>query len=78
MMETEPNEKPEVYAIVRFDSFLGSDAPLSEVVTVKGVVYSREVGEAEVARLNSAATSGRVEYVLQQTRVLGDRRGATN
>jgi hypothetical protein len=45
-------ENEEVYAILRYDGFHGTDAPAEISVTVKEVVRGQAIAEAEVARLN--------------------------
>lgn len=65
-------ERDEVYAVLRFDSFHGSDTPPEVTITVKQVVRSRELAEAEVARLNALNGGEGVRYWWQATRLFPD------
>jgi hypothetical protein len=67
--------KVAAFAIVRFDLFLGPDAPLGEMVAVKEVLPSLEEAEAEVARLNAIVDPSRVIYYVQPTRYYPHGRG---
>jgi hypothetical protein len=62
-------EREAVYAILRYDAFQGPDARPEVAVTVKEIVRTLDLAEAEVVRLN-ALTEGRdVRYWWQQTRL---------
>jgi hypothetical protein len=67
-MSRRHRERDEVYAVLRYDGFQGPDAPPEVAITVKQVVRSRELAEAEVARLNALATEG-TRYWWQSTRL---------
>jgi hypothetical protein len=60
--------KLEVYAVVRIDVFLGPDARLEEMVTVKEVLPTVAEAESEVGRLNALVEQRDVRYVVQPTR----------
>ena len=66
--EAELSDKVAVYAVLRFDLFLGENVPLPEIVTVKEIVPSPEEAEAEVRRLNASVDPARVVYAWQPTR----------
>ena len=56
----------QVFAVLRFES----DAPALELqVTVKEIVSTRELAEAEVARLNALNGSKGCHYIWQATRL---------
>ena len=56
----------QVFAVLRLDA----DAPTLELqVTVKEIVATRELAEAEVARLNALNGSKECRYVWQATRL---------
>jgi len=61
-------EHDPAYAVIRVDEFLGADTPPEELITVKTVVASQSVAEAEVARINAQAPSG-ARYFWQSTRL---------
>jgi hypothetical protein len=46
-------DRDEVFAILRWDGFHGPDSEPEILVTVKEVVRTREIAEAEVMRLNT-------------------------
>lgn len=60
--------REEVYAVIRVDS--GPAAPQDQV-TVKEVLRSRELAEAEVIRLNHLNASKGCVYFWQATRLFG-------
>ena len=60
------------YAIVRIDEFQSDDVSPEHKITVKRIVWSQEVAEAEVERLNSLNQEKGCRYFWQYTRV--DRR----
>ena len=62
-------ERQGVYAVLRYDSFHGPDAAPETTVTVKEIVRSQELAEAEVARLNALRTDDEVRYWWQYTRL---------
>ena len=62
--------REEVYAIIRFDDFLGPDAKPESKSTVKEIVRSRSLADAEVTRLNNLRkNSTSVRYWHQMTRL---------
>jgi hypothetical protein len=69
-MSHKHKERDEVYAVLRFDAFLSSAEIRPEVsVTVKEILRSRELAEAEVERLNRVKGEKDVRYWWQQTRL---------
>jgi hypothetical protein len=62
-------EREEAYSVLRYDAFHGAGRPPEVVVTVKQVVRSRELAEAEVARLNGLDGDKGVRYWWQVTRL---------
>lgn len=60
------------YAIIRVDEFQGEEITSENRITVKRVVWSEEVAQAEVERLNSLNQHKGCRYFWQHTRV--DRR----
>jgi hypothetical protein len=67
-----------VYAVLRYDSFQGKDAHPEIAVTVKGVVRTQAVAEAEVARLNAINSEKHVRYWWQYTRLFPEGRLASS
>lgn len=63
------------YAVLRWDRFLGRDAPIEEALTVKCVVATAETAEREVARLNSLVEGHDVMYFFQATRWIAEMPG---
>jgi hypothetical protein len=70
------HEREDVYAVLRADLFLGVDVPLESLITVKEVVRSQALAEAEVDRLNAARPDGRVRYWYQHSRLYPPGRSA--
>jgi hypothetical protein len=62
-------ERESVYAILRYDGFQGPDARPEVAVTVREVVHTQELAEAEVARLNALAEGREIRYWWQYTRL---------
>ena len=62
-------ERKEVYAILRYDGFLSDISPPEQCVTIKEVVRSRDLAEAEVSRLNAINAEKNVRYWWQMTRL---------
>jgi hypothetical protein len=62
-------EREEVFAILRWDGFLGSDTAPQGRVTVKEVVRSQALAEAEVVRLNALNEDKGAHYWWQTTRL---------
>ncbi len=60
--------KEAAYAVIRLDLFLESQAPVSEVVTVKEILPTSREADEEVARLNASVDPRQVLYVVQPTR----------
>jgi hypothetical protein len=69
-------EREAVFAILRYDGFHRPDAGPEVTVTVKEVVRSQELAEAEVARLNALREGREVRYWWQYTRLFPDGRSA--
>lgn len=59
----------QVYAIVRFDGFLGEDAPIESRITVKRVMQNFDEATQEAERLNELQTEDGVRYFVQATRM---------
>ena len=66
------------YAVVRLDTFLGPDASIQDVVTVKEVLPTLDAAEREVRRLNELAKDGGVTYCSQPTRWFREGRNRVN
>ena len=62
-------EREQVYAIIRWDGFQGRSARPEALVTVKEIVRTLELAEAEVARLNALHKGKDVHYWCQVTRL---------
>jgi hypothetical protein len=62
-------QKKEVYAVIRVDDFHDPAVPLENKITVKEIVPSLEVADAEVARLNALNNSKGSRYFWQATRL---------
>jgi len=62
-------ENEGVYAVLRYDNFQGTNAPVEVTVTVKEVVRSQTIAETEVARLNALNAHKNVRYWWQYTRL---------
>ena len=62
-------ERDEVYAVLRYDTFHGADGSPELIVTVKEVLRSRGLAEAEVARLNALNCDRGARYEWQCTRL---------
>ncbi len=63
-------QKKEVYAVIRVDDFHDRVVPLENKITVKEVVSSLEVADAEVARLNALNGFKGSRYFWQMTRLI--------
>lgn len=63
-MSRTPQQRDQVFAIVRFDDSAGEHA-----FTVKEIVWELAEAEAEVARLNAENTSKGCRYSWQATRL---------
>jgi hypothetical protein len=55
--------------VLRFDGFHSPQSPPDVTVTVKEVVRTQEIAEAEVNRLNALHVDGRVKYWGQYIRL---------
>ena len=62
-------EREYVYAIIRWDGFQGRSARPESLVTVKEIVHTVELAEAEVARLNALHEGKDIHYWWQVTRL---------
>jgi hypothetical protein len=69
-MSNRREERDQVYAIIRWDGFQGPAARPEALVTVKEIVHSLELAEAEVARLNALGEGKDVRYWWQTTRLV--------
>ena len=70
MAYASPNSKYDhVFAVVRVDMFHGLEVPAESLVVVKKVVWTQEVAEAEVARLNHLNQDKGCVYFWQITRL---------
>jgi|GraSoiStandDraft_12_1057312.scaffolds.fasta_scaffold1240684_1 hypothetical protein len=61
--------KQSAFAVVRIDTFQPQSVPLVNRVTVKEIVFSREVADREVARLSKLNAPKGCEYFVAPTRV---------
>lgn len=68
--------REEVFAILRWDGYHGAAASPDVLVTVKEIVRSQELAEAEVARLNSLNEDKDLLYWWQTTRLFPEGRSA--
>lgn len=78
-MSRKHKDRDEVYAIIRWEGFHGNDAAPDVLVTVKEIVRSQELAEAEVLRLNALNESKGVRYWWQSTHLFpeGESAGTT-
>lgn len=60
--------KHQCFAIVRVDEFALKDAAIENAITVKGIVWSQEEAEREVARLNGLNAERGCRYFWQVSR----------
>jgi hypothetical protein len=68
-MSRKHKERDEVFAVLRWDGFHGPETEPDTLVTVKEVVRSPELAEAEVARLNALNEGKGVRYWWALTRL---------
>jgi hypothetical protein len=68
-MSNRHSDREQVFAIIRWDGFQGAGARPETLVTVKEIVRSQELAEAEVARLNALQEDANVHYWWQTTRL---------
>ncbi len=61
---------PHVYAIVRFDSYIGGSS-LENCATVVKVFLSRDAAEEEAERLILVNKGKQCTYIVQATRLVG-------
>ena len=61
------SQRDKVFAILRWDGFHGPDTAPRVRVTVKEVVRSQALAEAEVARLNALNEAKGVHYWWEET-----------
>jgi hypothetical protein len=71
-------ENEGVFAILRYDGYLGPDASVETTVTVKEVVRSQAIAEAEVARLNVLNADKKAQYWWQYTRLYPSGKSASS
>jgi hypothetical protein len=64
-----PRDRQQVFAVVRFDPEMGEP---ENQVTVKEIVVSQEIADAEVARLNRLNADKGCVYFSQITRYFPD------
>ena len=69
-------ERDEVYAVLRWDGFGRPDVGPEICITVKEVVRSQALAEAEVARLNGLSEGADVRYWWQPTRLFPEGQSA--
>lgn len=75
-MSRRHKERDEVYAVLRWDGFHGVDSEPEVLVTVKEIVRSQELAEAEVTRLNALNEGKGVYYWWESTRLFPEGRSA--
>jgi hypothetical protein len=75
-MSHKHKEREEVFAVLRYDAFHKPETPPEIRVTVKEVVRSRELAEAEVGRLNAVNNDNDCRYWWQQTQLFPEGRSA--
>jgi hypothetical protein len=75
-MSRRHKEREEVFAVLRWDRFQGSETSPDMLITVKEVVRSQQLAEAEVARLNALNEGKGVLYWWQTTRLFPEGRSA--
>ena len=76
-MSHKHKEREDAYAVLRWDGFHGADARPEALVTVKEIVSSRELAEAEVARLNALCAGSDIYYWWQMTRLFPEGQSAS-
>ena len=69
-------ERDEVFAILRWDGFHGPNTAPQVLVTVKEVVRSQALAEAEVARLSALNEAKGMHYWWEATRLFPEGRSA--
>jgi hypothetical protein len=67
-----------VYAILRYDAFHGEGSPPEVSITVKEIVRSKDLAEAEIARLNGINGEENVRYWWQYTRLFPQGQSASS
>jgi hypothetical protein len=65
---SEASQWVEVYAVVRYDHYLGDDAASEAKVAVKEILPTRDEAEREVERLNNLEAGRGSTYFWQYTR----------
>ena len=75
-MSRKHKDRDEVFAILRFDGFHTPGTPPEVAVTVKQVVRTKKLAEAEVARLNMLSEGREVRYWSQPTRLFPEGKSA--
>jgi hypothetical protein len=75
-MSRRHKQREEVFAIVRWDGFHSPGASPEVFVTVKEIVRSQDLAEAEVARLNALCEGSDIRYWWQPTRLFPEGRSA--
>jgi hypothetical protein len=68
-MSDAPWKYPQVYAIVRIDDYGGPNIELRHLIAVKKVVWTQDVAEREVKRLNRLNAPKGCLYFWQVTRL---------
>lgn len=61
-------DRAEVYAVVRFDGFIGQEVPPELALTIKEVLPTLEEAQREARRLNDLVTDKNIKYFVQATR----------
>jgi hypothetical protein len=67
-----------VYAVLRYDAFQGENSQPEVAITVKEVVRSLDLAEAEVARLSALNAEKHVRYWWQYTRLFPQGKSASS
>jgi len=75
-MSSKHKNRDEVYAVLRYDGFHRPDASPEVTITVKEIVQTQELAEAEVARLNALVNDSDVRYWWQCTRLFPEGKSA--
>jgi hypothetical protein len=69
MSQTESHISKAAYAIVRVDQFHSEETPLVERITVKKIVFSKQLAESEVDRLTRINRDKGCTYFVTSTRI---------
>jgi hypothetical protein len=73
-----PDDRVQVFVVIRADLFHDPGTPLENLISAKEVVHSQELAEREVARLNAMHPDGQVRYWYTVSRLFAPGRSASS